>query len=138
MHRDAATHPVTAVATAPAFARTAWAVCTNCLLRGATRFGPCVSTADSDTAADVPAVFSSRGVNAELMTDPMFSVSHPTEGAEGTIIDNSPQWVGGWGGGGVLLLGKPQSAATFPLSLARSLEEVLPVAVTSLAPLKTH
>lgn len=28
------------------------------------------------------------------MTDSMFSVSHPTEGAKGTIIDNSLQWVG--------------------------------------------
>lgn len=55
----------------------------------------------AETTASV-AVVSGEGVNAEPMTDLMFSVSHPTEGAEGIIvwmiIDNSSQGAAGRSG----------------------------------------
>lgn len=54
----------------------------NCLLRGATCCGSCVRTADSDTLP----LCSGEGVNAEPMTDLMFSVSHPAEGAKGVFV----------------------------------------------------
>lgn len=130
MHCKVTAHLVTTSITAPAFARAAGAVCTNCLLRGSTRSGSCVRTVDSDTLVPLRRPLTLplcrlQGVNAEPMTDLMFSVSHPTEGRRGIvvlmIIDNLPRGVGGWEWGG-LCGGKPPRAAAFPLFLAHLLE----------------
>lgn len=80
--------PPFSVLTALALAHKALAVCTNSLLRATTCCGFCVRTMDSDTqvhrgrTGDIFVVLV-EGVNAELMTDCMFSVSHPTGGVEG-------------------------------------------------------
>lgn len=60
----------------------ALAVCTNGLLKAATRFGLCPGMVDSR----VGSTERTEGVNAELITLCMFSVSHQAGGARGSAI----------------------------------------------------
>lgn len=89
LHSKVTAHLVTARATAPAFARKAGAVCTNCLLRAATCSGSCVRTADSDTPAPPRrrqlTVLLCRQLGCECRADDRFDVLSltPHRGSEG-------------------------------------------------------